>query len=63
MGTMNGFGMGFGSWLIPLLLIAGIYFLIQRKVLGKTTAQDILDRRYDNGEISKEEYDSKSRDL
>jgi len=61
MNTLNhGWGMGFG-WLIPLLIIAIIFYLLQDKKQEKTDAQEILDKRYANGGIDKEEYKEKSR--
>lgn len=55
--------MGFG-WLVPLLIIGIIfYFLQDKKKDKKSSAQDILDKRYANGDISKEEYEEKSRHL
>ena len=61
MNTFNhGWGMGFG-WLIPLLILAIIFYLLQDKKKEKSSAQDILDKRYASGGISKEEYEEKSR--
>ncbi len=67
---MNGFTHGFGMWFvwsIPLILIFLVLYLtkdrIQEKKSDKSAAQDILDRRYASGGISKEEYEEKSRDL
>ncbi len=56
----HGFGMGFG-WLIPLLVIGLIIYLLQDRRANKTDAQEILDKRYASGGISKEEYEEKSR--
>ncbi len=58
----HGWGMGFG-WFIPLLVLAAIYYLLQGKKETTFTAQDILDKRYASGGISKEEYEEKSRHL
>jgi len=64
---MNGFGHGWGmgfGWLVPLLIIALIYYLMQnKKDDSRSAAQDILDKRYASGGISKEEYEEKSRHL
>ena len=56
----HGWGMGFG-WLVPLLFIAILVYLLQGKTKEKTSAQDILDKRYASGGIDKEEYEEKSR--
>jgi putative membrane protein len=67
-----GTGMGFG-WLFMIifwaLVIIGIVFLIRSvmsssKTQGKTeTAFDILKKRYAKGEISKEEFEEKKKDV
>jgi len=61
----HGFGMGFGGWIIPLLIIVFIiYFLSDRVNSSKpSSAQDILDKRYANGGLSKEEYEEKSKHI
>ena len=61
-GFGHGWGMGFG-WLIPLLVIGILVYLFQNrsKSDGKSEAQEILDKRYASGGISKEEYEEKSR--
>jgi len=58
----HGWGMGFG-WLIPLLIIAVIFYALQDKKREKSSAQEILDKRYASGGISKEEYEEKSSTL
>jgi len=58
----HGWGMGFG-WLIPLLIIAILFYIVQDKRKEKSSAQDILDKRYASGGISKEEYEEKSKAL
>jgi putative membrane protein len=57
-------GMGFG-WLIPLLVIGVLSFLFRDRTeqKGKSEAQEILDKRYASGGISKEEYEEKSKIL
>lgn len=66
---MYGYGGGF-MWLILLVLVgAVIYFLLQAsKSKGPDgsvmeTPLDILKKRYAKGEIDKEEFDSKKKDL
>ena len=59
----HGWGMGFG-WLIPLLFLGMIFYLLQNKTKEKrSSAQDILDKRYANGGMDEEEYKEKSRHL
>ena len=70
-GHMMGYGYGGGfMWLIVLVLVgAGIYFLLQvSKSKGSDspiieTPLDILKKRYAKGEIDKEEFDRKKKDL
>lgn len=60
-GFGHGWGMGLG-WLVPLLIIGIIfYLLLDKKRDKKSDAQEILDKRYANGDIGKEEYEEKSR--
>lgn len=62
----HGWGMGFGMWFTLILFILIIFYFFKEST--KTTekhssAQDILDRRYANGEIDTEEYEEKSSAL
>jgi putative membrane protein len=67
-----GVGMGFG-WLFMLLfwalVIIGIILLVRAFLGGtktggnKETALDILKKRYAKGEINKEEFEEKKKDL
>ena len=66
---MGGFGMGFGG-ILWIAIIAVIVFLVwqylkQDKNLGnsKNSPLEILKQRYAKGEIDKEEYEEKKRDL
>lgn len=64
------FGMGWG-WIIGLIFLALIIWLIVKGVgQGSGTAQssdksalDILKERYARGEINKEEFEEKKKDL
>jgi len=70
-GHMMGYGYGGGfMWLIVLLLVGVvIYFLLQTSkskssdVSTTETPLDILKKRYAKGEIEKEEFDRKKKDL
>jgi len=61
---MNSFihGMGFG-WLIPFFIIGLLFYFSQDKKETKSSAQDILDKRYASGGIDKTEYEEKSKHL
>ncbi|MEE8300787.1 MAG: SHOCT domain-containing protein [Desulfatiglandales bacterium] len=66
---MGGFGMGFGG-ILWIAIIALIVFLVwqylkQDKNLGgsKNSPLEILKQRYARGEVDKEEYEEKKRDL
>jgi len=56
-----GFGMGFG-WIIPLLFIFALFYFINHNK-DKESAEDILNRKYANGEIDEEEYKQKKENL
>jgi putative membrane protein len=70
-GHMMGYGYGGGfMWLIVLVLVGVvIYFMLQvskSKSSGDSiieTPLDILKKRYAKGEIDKEEFDRKKKDL
>ena len=58
----HGWGMGFG-WLFPILFVGIIIYFLQNKTEKKSTkssAQDLLDKRYANGGIDQKEYEEKS---
>ena len=72
--TMMGwFGLGFGWFFMVLfwvLIVTGIIYLTRCLVLGcsprggaKKSAIEILEERYVKGEISKEEFEDKKKDL
>lgn len=60
-------GMGFGMWFIFIVFILFILYFLKEantKCQDKhSNAQDILDRRYANGEIDTEEYKERSSAL
>ena len=71
----HSWGMGIGMFfmlLLGIITIVGIVFLV-RWVLDQTTTQqrgrsedsalDILNKRYARGEINREEYEEKKKDL
>lgn len=64
---MNGhyWGMGWGMWFIPLLIILIVYLLFKNNSQSKNqeTPLEILKRRYAKGEITKEEYEQMKSDL
>lgn len=74
-GGMMGSGMGFGmlfGMLFWIILVVGIVFLVvwivQKRVGGghpgtHESALDILKKRYAKGELTKEEFAEKKRDI
>ncbi len=59
----HGWGMGFGMWFTLILLILVVFYFVKESTKSNekhSSAQDILDRRYANGEIDTEEYEEKS---
>jgi putative membrane protein len=69
----NGFGMGFGGgfmWLFWILLIVVIVWAVKAVMESRNnpsekrkSALDILRERYASGEIDKEEFEQKRKDL
>jgi len=53
------------GWIISLIIIIFIFYLLKdnKPKDKKISAQDILNKRYANGGISKEEYEEKSSAL
>ncbi|SNQ60671.1 SHOCT domain-containing protein [Candidatus Methanoperedens nitratireducens] len=73
-GMMDGYGMGYGIWgilglIFWILVIIGLVLLIKYLWEGVGTkreqesALEILKRRYARGDISKEEFEEKKKDL
>lgn len=69
MGAMGGWGTGFGMLLFWGLLIAAIVMLVRcfggSESCGKRekSALDLLKERYARGEIERDEFEQKKRDL
>ena len=60
----HGWGMGFGMWVIFLLFIFIVFYIVKESKNSQgqhSSAQDILDRRYANGEIDTKEYEERSK--
>ena len=71
-GMMDGYGYGMGwIWIIRLIfwilvligLVLLIKYLLGITAKGHETAIDILKKRYAKGEISKEEFEEKKKDI
>jgi putative membrane protein len=67
---MNGWGMGFGFilWLLILAtIIAGVVWFLRSQPLAgsprRSTSLEVLEERYARGEINREEYLQKKRDI
>ncbi len=70
---MNGWGIGFGGGIFMILfwilIIVGIVYIVKIIAGGtkseekRESALDILKKRYARGEISKEEFEEKKKDL
>lgn len=65
-----GLGMGWG-WIIGLIGIAAVIWLVvgttyqgrNKEISGNKSALDILKERYARGEINREEFEEKKRNL
>ena len=67
---MGGSGMGFGFifWLVILgFIIAGVVWFVRSQPLAgssrRSTGLELLEERYARGEINREEYLQKKRDI
>jgi putative membrane protein len=61
-------GMGWGMWFIPLLIILLIYFLVKnnsqtKDEQGSESPMEILKKRYAKGEITKEQFEEMKKDI
>lgn len=61
-------GMGWGMWFIPVLIILLIYFLVINNSRSKSgqnaeSPGEILKRRYARGEITKEQFEEMKKDI
>lgn len=57
-------GVGGFGWLILIILLIIFFYFIKEKQKSKTSsAQEILDTLYAKGEIDKEEYEERSKNL
>ena len=71
-GHMTGMGYGLGPWfqlLIVLLFFVVVFWMIhggkqtQYGVSTKDTAEDILNKRYASGEITKKQYEEMKKEI
>ena len=72
-GMMDGYGMSSGMWILGLifwiLILVGLILLIKYLWEGagakrmEESALEVLKKRYARGEISKEEFEDKKKDL
>ena len=60
--SMNEYSMGY-SWILLLVFILIIVYFINKLLADNTSAKDILDKRYANGEIDENEYKRKKLTL
>ena len=61
-------GMGWGMWFIPLLIILLIYFLVKnnsqtKDEQGSESPMEVLKKRYAKGEITKEQFEEMKKDI
>ncbi|MFV8360983.1 SHOCT domain-containing protein [Flavobacterium sp. LS1P3] len=64
----SGWGMGWGMWFIPIIIILAIYFLVKKYLQTKSGPNsespiEILKRRYANGEITKEQFEEIKKNI
>lgn len=61
-------GMGWGMWFIPLLIILLIYFLVKNNSQTKggqssESPMEVLKKRYAKGEITKEQFEEMKKNI
>lgn len=58
-------GMGWGMWLIPIIIVILILFLTRKNNSHsqKETPLDILKKRYVKGEITKDQFDEMKKNI
>ena len=59
-GTWNGFQWW---WLIPIAMMVLCFLRMRGRHHSSESAREVLDKRYALGEISREEYEEKKRDM
>lgn len=67
---MDGFGHGWGMgwwWFIGIIIVAAVIWVvvkgINRNSKSEKTPLDMLNERYARGEIDKDEYEKRKKDL
>ena len=64
--TGDGWCVGFSVWCIMIALGFMLFYFLRassKNAQGHSSAQDILDQRYANGEINRQAYEDKSNTL
>jgi putative membrane protein len=58
-------GMGWGMWLIPIIVIVLLVFFLRNNTSQSKneTPLDILKKRYAKGEITKEQFDEMKKNI
>ncbi len=62
----HGWGMGFGLWCTMIVVGFILFYFLKvntENAEGHSSAQNILDKRYANGEMNTQEYEEKSKAL
>lgn len=61
-------GMGWGMWFIPVIIILALYFLLKNNLQPKSGQNsespiEILKRRYAIGEITKDQFEEMKKNI